>query len=192
LSVTLVSIILVCVVLLHVQWHFHLWCVWVVPAFAQPVAAFAWVALHPKPDPYLAFVSYRTTEDGATARLIADHLLGRGCRTFLDVKSLEAGKFDEQLLGAIDNAKFFVLILSSSSLARCVEPDDWVLKELSHALAKRKRIVPVFKDDFDFNDKKNVPDLPEIGKLRSCHGLKCSIREFDVFMQGLARLLGVR
>jgi hypothetical protein len=143
----------------------------------------------PKPDPYIAFISYRTEEDGAAALLIARSLSDRGHKTFLDVRSLHAGKFDEQLLREIEAATFFIPILSPNSLARCVNEDDWVLKEITHALSHGKRIIPVLKSGFNFDAREGIPNLPQIADLRNYHGLSYSNSDFEGFMRRLTELL---
>lgn len=48
---------------------------------------------------------------------------------FIDVERLEAGKFDNNLLQSIRQAKHFLLVLTPSALDRCKddnEQKDWV------------------------------------------------------------------
>jgi len=59
------------------------------------------------------------------------HLQLRGYSVFIDVERLEAGKFDNNLLQSIKQAKNFLLVLTPKSLDRCVgdnECKDWVHK----------------------------------------------------------------
>jgi hypothetical protein len=106
----------------------------------------------------------------------------------VDVLSLTAGRFDEQLFREIENATFFIIILSPNSLARCVQESDWVLQELKQAQLRGKAIIPVFKG-FRWDQKEGIPNLPEIGILRKCHGVDYSNKEFDAFISQLSRLL---
>jgi hypothetical protein len=107
----------------------------------------------------------------------------------LDVRSLHAGKFDEQLLNEIANATYFVIILSPNSLARCANEGDWVLRELTHALEHKKQIIPVFKNGFSFDAGGNIPDLPQLAELRKYQGLQYTNADFDGFMLRLCALL---
>ena len=53
----------------------------------------------------------------------------RGFSTFIDVERLEAGKFDNNLISSIRQAKNFLLVLTSNALDRCVgdsDCKDWV------------------------------------------------------------------
>lgn len=48
---------------------------------------------------------------------------------FIDVETLEAGKFDNNLLKSIRQAKNFLLVLTPSALDRCIgdyDQKDWV------------------------------------------------------------------
>lgn len=181
-----------CAVSLFVQWHAYWWWSWIGPVLGQTSVALLYVARHPKADPYIAFISYRTEDDGAAALLIAKSLSEQGHKTFIDVRSLTAGPFDEQLLHEIENATFFILILSPTSLARCMEEDDWVLKELAHALSNKKQIIPVFKGRFSFDAKEGIPDLLQIRELRKYQGVAYSNTNFEGFMQRLVELLKLR
>jgi hypothetical protein len=173
----------------YVQWQTHWWWSWIGPVFGQTGTALVYVLFYPKPDPYIAFISYRTESDGDAAARIEAGLNAMGLRTFIDAQSLTAGRFDEQLLLAIENAKYFLLILSKESLARCVEPDDWVLRELTHALSQGKPILPIFKGEFRFDAEEAVPDLPAIRALRRYQGITYSSRDFDGFMRRLGKLM---
>jgi len=53
---------------------------------------------------------------------------------FIDVERLEAGKFDNNLLQSIKQAKNFILVLTPKSLDRCIgdnECKDWVHKVMN-------------------------------------------------------------
>lgn len=170
---------------LYVQWHFLYWWGWIGPAFGQTATALFLVIRSPKRDPYIAFISYRRQEDGPAALLISRSLAQRGLRTFIDVRSLESGKFDEQLLREIEKSTFFVPILSPRSLSRCTDPNDWVLKELTHALSLRKTIIPVLRQGFSFGPSSDVPDIPQIAELSRYHGVQYSDTDFEGFLDQL-------
>lgn len=63
--------------------------------------------------------------------LLKVHLQLRGYSVFIDVERLEAGKFDNNLLQSIKQAKNFLLVLTPKSLDRCIGDNDckdWVHK----------------------------------------------------------------
>lgn len=75
------------------------------------------------------FVSYRRSNGSQLASLLKVHLQLRGFSVFIDVERLEAGKFDNNLLQSIRQAKHFLLVLTPSALERCVQDSeckDWV------------------------------------------------------------------
>lgn len=61
--------------------------------------------------------------------LLKVHLQLRGFSVFIDVERLEAGKFDNNLLNSIQQAKHFILVLTPNALDRCIgdnECKDWI------------------------------------------------------------------
>ena len=61
--------------------------------------------------------------------LLKVHLQLRGFTVFLDIEKLRAGKFDDNLLNSVRNARHFVLVLTPCCLDRCMgdtELKDWV------------------------------------------------------------------
>ena len=104
------------------------------------------------------FVSYRCTGGLAFARTLQLELKCRGYNVFFDYNSLRSGKFDDEILKAIDVCKCFVLILSEGCMDRCLEEDDWVRAEITHALKNGKRIIPMKKNDSPFAFPNALPD----------------------------------
>lgn len=75
------------------------------------------------------FVSYRRSNGSQLASLLKVHLQLRGFSVFIDVERLEAGKFDNNLLQSIKQAKHFLLVLTPTALERCIDDHDckdWV------------------------------------------------------------------
>lgn len=75
------------------------------------------------------FVSYRRSNGSQLASLLKVHLQLRGFSVFIDVERLEAGKFDNNLLNSIRQARHFILVLTPRALDRCIEDTeckDWV------------------------------------------------------------------
>jgi len=79
--------------------------------------------------PLDVFISYRRSNGSQLASLLKVHLALRGFSVFIDVERLEAGKFDNNLLQSITQAKHFVLVLTPDALDRCIgdhECKDWI------------------------------------------------------------------
>lgn len=92
---------------------------------------------------YEVFISYRRDGGVDYARMIYLELKGRGFNTFFDFNSLRSGKSNEGIFQAIDDCRYFILVLSENALDRCMNEDDWVRREIEYALSKGKEIIPV-------------------------------------------------
>lgn len=114
------------------------------------------------PDYFDAFISYRRETASELASLIKVQLENfYNKKIFLDVKELQVGKFDEALLTRIEKSPNFILILSKNSLDRCVEKSDWLKREIMHALATNRNVIPVYMDGFKFPENDVWAFLPE-------------------------------
>ncbi|MBI9061814.1 MAG: TIR domain-containing protein [Marinilabiliaceae bacterium] len=102
---------------------------------------------------YQIFISYRRQGGFETANLIAEKLRNAGYSVFLDIESLREGLFNEQLLNVIEGCKDFILVLPEKGLERCANEEDWVRREIEHALKQNKNIIPVFIQGFEFPEK---------------------------------------
>jgi len=154
------------------QWGMHLWWAWIGPAVGQTLVALAWTAVHPKPNRYLAFISYRTAKDLETALLLQMELGARGCAVFLDKEQLRAGLFADHLRRAIRESDFLVVIVTRESLLRFAETGDWVCAEVRYAMDQGKTIIPVYKDGVLFEPARDLPECSEIIHLRGCEAVE--------------------
>ncbi|XP_022668130.1 uncharacterized protein LOC111253252 isoform X3 [Varroa destructor] len=107
-----------------------------------------------------AFISYRRSTGSQLASLLKVHLQLKGFTVFIDVERLEAGKFDNNLLNSIRQARSFILVLTTGALERCkndIDRKDWVHREIVEAIEADCNIIPI-TDNFGWPD---VNDLPE-------------------------------
>jgi formylglycine-generating enzyme required for sulfatase activity len=110
---------------------------------------------------YQGFISYRRDGGSHTARLIKFMVEKYSDkRLFLDVDELGTGRFDDRLLRIIESVPSFILVLSPRCLDRCKNEDDWLKREILHALTSKRNIVPVFVDGFAFPDQEFLMSLP--------------------------------
>lgn len=133
------------------------------------------------------FISYRREGGVYLAILICKLLNQMGKDVFLDLESLQSGRFDEQLYDKIDECSNVIAILSERSMKRCIEnEDDWVRKELAHAFKKNKNVIPIFMKEFE-----GFPEIlpEEIEQIRSMQGINFDVRYFDAAMQLLLSYL---
>lgn len=96
---------------------------------------------------YDIFISYRR-DAFESANLFATRLNALGYRVFFDVETMNAGKFNEQLLDVISKCKDFILVLSPNALDRCNEEGDWVRREVMCAMEHKKNIIPIMLSGF--------------------------------------------
>lgn len=108
---------------------------------------------------YDIFISYRREGGKEYARNLTSELVSRGFHPFLDFDELKDGKFDKRITDAIESAPVFMFILSPGSLDRCVNEDDWVRKEILHAIEHKRHIVPVDIDK-QFETFPTAEDFP--------------------------------
>ncbi|MBI1917167.1 MAG: protein kinase [Planctomycetes bacterium] len=129
------------------------------------------------------FVSYRRKSGAEVARAIVERLQQKDVHAFLDVDALNAGPFDERLLDTIERTPNFVIILSEGSLDRCGDEDDWLRREITHALQTDRKIIPVKMPRFRMPEElpNDLAELPRLNYLDYRHEL------FDGFID---RLLG--
>lgn len=134
------------------------------------------------------FISYRRQNSVDIARLIRAELSNQGHRVFLDVIDLEPGKiFEEELLKQISIASNFIVILSSECLNRCLDENDWMRKEVSHAIENDKNIIPIMMPDFSFPDIDLLPE--DLRTISRYHGLKYSNEYFDAMINSIVQYL---
>lgn len=97
---------------------------------------------------YDIFISYRRDGGFATAKHLYDLLVKDGYRVSFDIDTLREGDFDVALLNRIEECTDFVLIVDKNLFDRTLDPNfnpknDWVRKELAHALKLKKNVIPI-------------------------------------------------
>src|ERR1700681_2889267 len=134
---------------------------------------------------YDVFISYRRDGGAAEARLLQSKLNERKIRTFLDVTELGRGYFDDALLKHIEQTPNFLVILSPHSLSRGEHEEDWLRREIAHALATERNVVPLMMPGFEW-----PPKLPkDLRNLRRHQGLDYSHLYFEAMLQKLVATL---
>ncbi|CAO1372534.1 unnamed protein product [Diamesa serratosioi] len=137
------------------------------------------------------FVSYRRSNGSQLASLLKVHLQLRGFSVFIDVERLEAGKFDNNLLQSIKQAKNFLLVLTPSALERCMEDvdgKDWVHREIVAALNSNCNIIPII-DNFQWPAPEMLPEdmrsLCHFNAVRWIHDYQdACVDKLERFMRG--------
>src|SRR5262245_1256839 len=99
-----------------------------------------------------AFISYRREASAMVARAVFQDLRAYGVDVFMDVESIGSGRFDAILKHQIAARPYFLLILTPRALDRCIQPGDWVFREIEHALDTQRVIVPIVTPEFSRDD----------------------------------------
>jgi hypothetical protein len=136
---------------------------------------------------YDVFISYRRDQGAETARLLRIALSERGYRVFLDVDDLASGHFDDRLLTHIENTPHFILILSPRALDGVSDQGDWLRREIDHALATGRNIIPLLMPGFDFSNTGGLPD--SLQSLSRHNGVAYSHEYFDATVARLVRYM---
>jgi len=96
------------------------------------------------------FISYRRDGASVWAQLISEKLTQRGYDVFFDFKNLASGGFEKVIFENIDARAHFIVLLTPSALERCEDPQDLFRREIEVAIEKKRNIVPIMLDGFDF------------------------------------------
>ena len=135
----------------------------------------------------VVFVSYRRQTGYELAHLVDAELRSRGVRTFIDVSESDPGQFWPQIKAAIHSCRALVLICTNGSFD--AKPgDDWVLREVSEAMAHGRPIVPVFSQDFKRTDA--LPPL--IAQATEFNGVSMDTQFHVAAFDHLSQLVGGR
>ena len=138
------------------------------------------------------FISYRRT-NFYTALAVYQYLTQNGYDAFFDYQSIDAGDFSKAILENIAARAHFVLVLSSSALERCSEPNDWLRREIETAMELKRNIVPLMMEGFDFGSPTTIQALSgKLATLNTYNGLRLYSEYFFDAMEKLrTRFLNV-
>jgi hypothetical protein len=123
------------------------------------------------------FLSYRRDVSSATAKLVRDHLVRHGFDVFIDTASLGGGAFTTTLLGEIAARPHFVLLLEPRSLDGVHDEGDWLRREVAHALATGRNVVPMTTGSTPMPAADALP--PDIAALAGYNALPAPWAYFD-------------
>ncbi len=131
------------------------------------------------------FISYRRT-NFYTALAVYQDLTAHGYDVFFDYQSIDSGNFEKAILENIEARAHFVLVLSSSALERCSQPNDWLRREIEAAIELKRNIVPLMMEEFDFGSPTTVQALSgKLATLNTYNGLRLYS---EYFFDGMEKL----
>jgi len=139
------------------------------------------------PEKKTTFISYRRETGSIMARIVQSELKKRGHLSFLDVDDLGPKQFGKRLLREIESVPNFVVVLSPGSMDRCEAHDDWLRREISHAITTHRNIVPLMVDEFQYPPKEKIPD--DLDELLHHNGVNYSHEYFAATFDKLSDFL---
>jgi len=135
------------------------------------------------------FISYRRELGSDLARNISLAMKLKGISCFLDVDDLGARHFDKRLLKEIETTPNFVVILTPGALDNCQASNDWLRKEIGHAISCKCNIVPLLIDGFRFPDPETLPE--DLRDLVRHNGVSHSHEYFEASINKLQHFLSL-
>lgn len=128
------------------------------------------------------FISYRRVGGEIMAQLLYEKLSSAKYDVFYDREMIPSTVFPENLYKEIESCTDFILVLPENALERCYDENDWVRKEITHALKCNKHIIPIMLGNFEFPE--SMP--ADIEHVRNHNGIR--FRDMDYFDAGFERL----
>jgi tetratricopeptide (TPR) repeat protein len=117
----------------------------------------------------ISSTSYSRQSGGWAARSIKERLERRSADVFLDVESINSGRFETVILNEIGRRDRFVVLLTSDTCSRLGSPSDWGRRELERALELKKNVVPVLLEGARLEDvSPAVPLKEQLLALNAC------------------------
>lgn len=129
------------------------------------------------------FLCYRREVSWALAHLVRNDLVTHGFDVFLDVQGIGSGEFERVLLWEIGTRRYFLVLLEPRSLNRVTEPGDWLRREIAHALAHGRSVVPLLANGATMPRAQDLP--ADIARLPSYNAARVHHEYVDVAMQEL-------
>ena len=130
------------------------------------------------------FISYRRAGGFEVADSVYQRLVAKHYSAFLDMEQLNAGTFNTKLLDVIDGCKDFILILPPHALDRCSDEEDWVRREVEHAIKGGKNIIPIMLRGFEWPAKESLPE--SLRELPNYNGITAA--DHNVYVENIERL----
>jgi tetratricopeptide (TPR) repeat protein len=131
------------------------------------------------------FISYRRDASRYLTLAIFQDLKAHGFDVFYDIESIDAGQFDTIILNQIPAHPYFLLVLTPTTLERCKNEGDWLLREIEEALHQERVCIWMYSHDFDLADiDKHLPE--KVSKqLQRFQNIDIPKNYFDAAMQRL-------
>jgi hypothetical protein len=114
------------------------------------------------------FLSYRRNVSWKLAYAVRYDLEKHGFDVFMDTKNLGGGEFAWAILRAIEERAHFLVLVEPPTLLRIAELDDWLRREIAHALAHCRNVVPLLVDGAKLPPAAKLPaDIARLSLLNA-------------------------
>lgn len=130
------------------------------------------------------FISYRRAVSSFIARAIFLELQMHSYDVFMDVESIDSGRFETIIFNQIAARAHFLIILTPGTTDKFVNPNDIVRREIEFAMDQQRNIVPILTNEFSFEAAK--PHLT--GKLAELPAYSGLVVPHDYFEAAMERL----
>lgn len=128
------------------------------------------------------FISYRRQLSESLALLVRKDLIEHHFDAFVDTENLDSGEFERRILRQIEEREHFIVLLEPGSLDRIGQYGDWLRREIAHALAHGRNVIPVTKG-FELSHVLMLP--PDVAKLPFFNAVPIQPGYFDAAMERL-------
>ncbi len=100
------------------------------------------------------FVSYRRDGGWWFGNTVKNRLQKNGYSVYYNEESSSSGDLSlDQIKECIQECNVMVVILSAHSLDNNVNPNDWFRQGIAHALKLKKKLIPVYLNEFSFPEE---------------------------------------
>jgi hypothetical protein len=96
-----------------------------------------------------------------------------------------AGEFGPFIFAEIAARAHFIVLLSHGTLDRCIDPDDWLRREIEYAVEMKRNIIPVLVEDFRFADGEKFMVSQQLQKLKKFSAQKLIDEFYDAGIEQL-------
>ena len=144
------------------------------------------------------FISYRREDSAGYTRAVFDQLVKRFSkqRVFMDVDAIDPGlAFDQVIEQAVGNCEVLLVMIGKRWIEpqpdgglRIQSPDDFVRLEISAALARDVRVIPVLLDGASMPAENQLPE--QLRPLARRNAIELSNSRFDSDIDKLVEAIG--
>jgi tetratricopeptide (TPR) repeat protein len=128
------------------------------------------------------FISYKRKSDSFVARAIMMDLRSHEYDVFLDIESIDSGRFENIILNEVGLRDNFIAVISENWVKGTLDESDWCRRELDRAMELKKNVVPILINNYRYENDPNHPTLSRISRFNS---LTLLSDYFDAAMQKL-------